>query len=199
MTTTATTAGAAGWGSEFHPGRQPSRCRSTEQAATPGPITRRTSDGVCASLLATVIQSLTSTASSRDRRSRARARRLTPIMARQHRSSLSTSTRPPPSSASALKDGAYVAIGLGVLGFQRAQVQRVELTKQLEGWLGPAGDSGRRDGSRRAEAAVRAGRPAERPRRAGRRGPGTGPGARPPVHRRQPGRGGASSRLPGPS
>jgi hypothetical protein len=35
----------------------------------------------------------------------------------------------------ALKDGAYVAIGLGVLGFQRAQVQRVELTKQLEGWL----------------------------------------------------------------
>jgi recombinational DNA repair ATPase RecF len=32
----------------------------------------------------------------------------------------------------ALKEGAYVAVGLGVLGFQRAQVQRVELIKQLE-------------------------------------------------------------------
>ena len=32
----------------------------------------------------------------------------------------------------AVKEGAYVAVGLGVLGFQRAQVQRVELTKQLE-------------------------------------------------------------------
>ncbi len=32
----------------------------------------------------------------------------------------------------ALKDAAYVAVGLGVLGFQRAQVQRVELMKQLE-------------------------------------------------------------------
>jgi ABC-type transporter Mla subunit MlaD len=32
----------------------------------------------------------------------------------------------------ALKEGAYVAVGLGVLGFQRAQVQRVELTRQLE-------------------------------------------------------------------
>jgi predicted nucleic acid-binding Zn-ribbon protein len=32
----------------------------------------------------------------------------------------------------ALKDGAYIAVGLGVLGFQRAQVQRVELTKQIE-------------------------------------------------------------------
>jgi predicted nucleic acid-binding Zn-ribbon protein len=32
----------------------------------------------------------------------------------------------------ALKDAAYVAVGLGVLGFQRAQVQRVELTKQIE-------------------------------------------------------------------
>ncbi len=38
--------------------------------------------------------------------------------------------------SNALKDGAYVAIGLGVLGFQRVQVQRVELIKQLEGWLG---------------------------------------------------------------
>jgi hypothetical protein len=32
----------------------------------------------------------------------------------------------------ALKEGAYVAVGLGVLGFQRAQAQRVEWTKQLE-------------------------------------------------------------------
>ena len=31
----------------------------------------------------------------------------------------------------ALKDGAYVALGLGVLGFQRAQVQRVEAIFQL--------------------------------------------------------------------
>ena len=30
------------------------------------------------------------------------------------------------------RDAAYVAVGLGVLGFQRAQVQRVELTKQLK-------------------------------------------------------------------
>jgi hypothetical protein len=33
---------------------------------------------------------------------------------------------------SALKDGVYVAIGLGVLGLQRAQVHRVEWTRQLE-------------------------------------------------------------------
>jgi hypothetical protein len=32
----------------------------------------------------------------------------------------------------ALKEAAYVTVGLGVLGFQRAQVQRVELMKQLE-------------------------------------------------------------------
>lgn len=32
----------------------------------------------------------------------------------------------------ALKEAAYVAVGLGVLGFQRAQVQRVELMKQFE-------------------------------------------------------------------
>lgn len=31
-----------------------------------------------------------------------------------------------------IKDAAYVTIGLGVLGFQKAQVRRVELTKQLE-------------------------------------------------------------------
>lgn len=35
----------------------------------------------------------------------------------------------------ALKEVAYVAVGLGVLGFQRAQVQRVELMKQLEAQL----------------------------------------------------------------
>jgi hypothetical protein len=40
----------------------------------------------------------------------------------------------------ALKEAAYVAVGLGVLGFQRAQVQRVELIKQLESQL--AGLSG---------------------------------------------------------
>jgi hypothetical protein len=32
----------------------------------------------------------------------------------------------------ALKEGAYIAVGLGVLGFQRAQVRRVELAKQLK-------------------------------------------------------------------
>lgn len=32
----------------------------------------------------------------------------------------------------ALKEAAYVAVGLGVLGFQRAQVQRVELMQQIE-------------------------------------------------------------------
>lgn len=35
----------------------------------------------------------------------------------------------------ALREAAYVAVGLGVLGFQRAQVQRVELMKQLESQL----------------------------------------------------------------
>jgi hypothetical protein len=42
----------------------------------------------------------------------------------------------------ALRDGAYVAIGLAVLGFQRAQVRRVELSRQLEGWWGPLGEAG---------------------------------------------------------
>jgi hypothetical protein len=32
----------------------------------------------------------------------------------------------------ALKNAAYVAIGFGVIGFQKAQVRRRELTKQLE-------------------------------------------------------------------
>lgn len=34
-----------------------------------------------------------------------------------------------------VREAAYVAVGLGVLGFQRAQVQRVELMKQLEAQL----------------------------------------------------------------
>ena len=34
-----------------------------------------------------------------------------------------------------VKEAAYVAVGLGVLGFQRAQVQRVEVMKQLEAQL----------------------------------------------------------------
>jgi len=37
----------------------------------------------------------------------------------------------------ALKEGAYVALGLGVIGFQRAQVRRVQLTKQIEAEFGP--------------------------------------------------------------
>lgn len=32
-----------------------------------------------------------------------------------------------------LKEAAYVAVGLGVIGFQRAQVRRQELTKQFAG------------------------------------------------------------------
>jgi len=32
-----------------------------------------------------------------------------------------------------VKDAAYITVGLGVLAFQRAQVQRVELQKQFEG------------------------------------------------------------------
>lgn len=33
----------------------------------------------------------------------------------------------------ALREGAYVAVGLGVLGFQRAQVRRRELARRFEG------------------------------------------------------------------
>jgi hypothetical protein len=33
----------------------------------------------------------------------------------------------------ALKEAAYIAVGLGVLAFQKAQVRRLELAKQLEG------------------------------------------------------------------
>jgi hypothetical protein len=42
----------------------------------------------------------------------------------------------------ALEDGVYIAIGLGILGFQRAQVRRVELTRQLEMWWGQLGGLG---------------------------------------------------------
>lgn len=36
------------------------------------------------------------------------------------------------------KDAAYVTIGLGVIAFQRAQVQRQELSKSLKGQVGDA-------------------------------------------------------------
>jgi hypothetical protein len=36
----------------------------------------------------------------------------------------------------ALLDGMYLAVGLGILGFQKAQVLRVELTRQLEAQRG---------------------------------------------------------------
>ena len=39
---------------------------------------------------------------------------------------------------STIKDAAYVGIGFGVLAFQKAQVQRQELRKQLEAQLGTA-------------------------------------------------------------
>jgi hypothetical protein len=58
----------------------------------------------------------------------------------------------------ALKEAAYIAVGLGVLAFQRAQVRRVELAKQLEGlpdtlnsqlegYLGPARQRARSAGA----------------------------------------------------
>ena len=37
-----------------------------------------------------------------------------------------------------LKDGLYVSIGLGVIAFQKAQVQRQELRKQVESNVGVA-------------------------------------------------------------
>jgi hypothetical protein len=37
-------------------------------------------------------------------------------------------------------DAAYVAVGLGVLGFQRAQVRRRELRQQVEAQLGETGE-----------------------------------------------------------
>lgn len=41
----------------------------------------------------------------------------------------------------AVKEAAYVVVGLGVLGFQRAQVRRVELTKLLESQLAGLADA----------------------------------------------------------
>ena len=40
----------------------------------------------------------------------------------------------------ALKDAAYIAVGLAVLGFQRAQVRRVELAKQLDAQMSTFSD-----------------------------------------------------------
>lgn len=37
-----------------------------------------------------------------------------------------------------LREGLYIGIGLGVIAFQKAQVQRQELRKQLEGSVGGA-------------------------------------------------------------
>jgi hypothetical protein len=39
---------------------------------------------------------------------------------------------------STIKDAAYIGIGFGVLAFQKAQVQRLELQKQLEATFGEA-------------------------------------------------------------
>jgi hypothetical protein len=44
----------------------------------------------------------------------------------------------PDELAKALQDAAYVAIGLGVIAFQKAQVRRNELTKTLEGPIAEA-------------------------------------------------------------
>ena len=41
-----------------------------------------------------------------------------------------------PDIPATLKDAAYVTVGLGVMAFQRAQVQRVELTKQAREEMG---------------------------------------------------------------
>lgn len=38
------------------------------------------------------------------------------------------------------RDAFYVGVGLGVIGFQKAQVQRVELTKTVKGQVGEAKD-----------------------------------------------------------
>ena len=41
-----------------------------------------------------------------------------------------------PDIPATLKDAAYVTVGLGVLAFQKAQVQRIELTKQAREEMG---------------------------------------------------------------
>jgi hypothetical protein len=43
--------------------------------------------------------------------------------------------------AKAVQDGAYVAIGFGVLAWQRAQLQRVEFQRQVESYLAAARES----------------------------------------------------------
>ncbi len=45
------------------------------------------------------------------------------------------------SVADAAKNAAYVAIGLGVIGFQRAQVRRQELSKEFSERFGGSGDN----------------------------------------------------------
>lgn len=40
----------------------------------------------------------------------------------------------------AIKDSLYVAVGLGVMGFQQAQVRRRELSTQFEGQLSETGE-----------------------------------------------------------
>ena len=40
----------------------------------------------------------------------------------------------------AARDAAYIAVGLGVLGFQRAQVRRRELQQQVEAQLAGTGE-----------------------------------------------------------
>lgn len=40
--------------------------------------------------------------------------------------------------AKVLQDAAYVSIGLGVIAFQKAQVQRQELSKNLQGTIDQA-------------------------------------------------------------
>lgn len=46
-----------------------------------------------------------------------------------------------PQIPSVVKDAAYIAIGFGVLTFQRVQVQRQELTKAIDAQLGEARES----------------------------------------------------------
>ena len=47
-----------------------------------------------------------------------------------------------------LKDTAYVAVGLGVIAFQKAQVRRVELQKQVRAQLHDTRDAGHQAGRR---------------------------------------------------
>jgi hypothetical protein len=60
------------------------------------------------------------------------AHRLTPGRLQLLYVPLSCTVMPSLPAPPALKNAAYVAIGFGVIGFQKAQVRRRELTKQLE-------------------------------------------------------------------